>query len=66
MGRLNSLKIAMMRTGVLCPPFVQNSGALAHLELRGLLKTALSELPPSLLTVSPGVGREMWALSPNL
>ena len=28
--------------GALCPPFVQNPGALAQLELRGLLKAALS------------------------
>lgn len=51
---------------MLRPPFLQNPGALAHPEVRELLKIALSELLPSLLAVSPGVGREIWAPSSNL
>lgn len=48
------------------PPFLQKLGALAHPEVRGLLKVALSELLPSLLAVSPGAGRLICAPSPNL
>lgn len=66
MGSLSSLKISMTRTGTLCPPFLQNPGVPAHPEVRGLLKIALSELLPGLLAVSPGVGREIRAPSPNL
>lgn len=57
---LSSLKISMMKTGTV--PMFQNFGALAHLEVRGLLRVALSEHLPSLLAVSPGVGRAMGTL----
>lgn len=58
--KISSLKIPMMKTGTV--PTFQNFGALAHLEVRGLLRVALSERLPSLLAVSPGVGRAMGTL----